>query len=288
MTADPLLLQLREFAKKLAEKDIPLIIGGGYGLLLKANHIQRAGARTRLEQIPIARSTGDIDVFLTSEVIVDKNRTAAIRQALDDLDYSPVPSAKYYQFFRKVNIGGISRNLKFDFLAAPVLGEQAKKVKVDVRRIRPRDAKGAPLHAHTTPEALTIEEHLLAVDIGEDGSRVEVFLPHPFSYIMLKLFALRDQINNEEKEFGRHHAFDIYSSWAMMMEEEFAQAEQLRTTYSGIGAIPEAVEIAHALFADQNARGIIRLKEHARIENVELLQTNEFISDIRALFLPGD
>jgi hypothetical protein len=74
----------------------------------------------------------------------------------------------------------------------------------------------------------------------------------------------------------------------MMMEEEFAQSEQLRTTYSGIGAMPEAVEIAQALFADQNARGIIRLKEHARIEKVELVETNEFIRDIRALFLPVD
>jgi len=31
--------------------------------------------------------------------------------------------------------------------------------------------------------------------------------------------------DNEAKEFGRHHAFDIYSTWAMMTEEEFEQAE---------------------------------------------------------------
>jgi hypothetical protein len=77
MNGDPLLNQLRQFAETLAEKNIPLVIGGGYGLLLKANHIQRLGARTRLEQIPIARSTGDIDVFLTTEVIINKNNMAA-------------------------------------------------------------------------------------------------------------------------------------------------------------------------------------------------------------------
>jgi hypothetical protein len=224
-------------------------------------------------------------VFLTNEVIIDKNNMAAIRQALDELGYSPVLGAEYYQFFREVTIGGAPRSLKFDFLAAPVLGEQAKKMRVDVRRIRPRGATEAPMHAHTTPEALTVEEHLLAVDIGEADKRVEVCLPHPFSYVLLKLFALRDQIDNEEKKFGRHHAFDIYSSWAMMTEEEFEQAEQLRAAYSDVGVMPEALEIAHALFADENSPGMIRLKEHARLQNVELVETGAFISDIRTLFL---
>ncbi len=285
MNEDPLLSQLRQLAENLEGKNIPLVIGGGYGLLLKANHTQRTGARTRLEQIPIARSTGDIDVFLTTEVIIDKNNMSAIRRALDELDYSPVVGAEYYQFFREVIVEGAPRNLKFDFLAAPVLGEQAKKVKADVRRIRPRAVTGAPMHAHTTPEALTLEEHLLAVNIGEADKRIEVFLPHPFSYVMLKLFALRDQIDNEAKEFGRHHAFDIYTTWAMMTEEEFRQAEDLRRQYADVGVMPEAIEIADALFADENAMGMIRLQEHARLESVEVVQIGEFIKDIRTLFL---
>src|ERR1700741_4220690 len=163
MNGDPLLDQLRQFANKLAEKNIPLVIGGGYGLLLKAQHIQRTGARTRLEQIPIARSTGDIDLFLTTEVIVDKNKMAAIRKALDELGYSPVPGAEYYQFFREVVIAGVPSNLKFDFLAAPPTGKQAEKVRADDRRIRPREKTETPMHAHTTPEAMTIEEHLISL-----------------------------------------------------------------------------------------------------------------------------
>jgi hypothetical protein len=285
MNADPLVSQLRQFAEKLAETNVRLIIGGGYGLLLKANHIQRIGARTRLERIPIARSTGDIDVFLTTEVIIDGNNMAAIRKALDELEYSPVPGAEYYQFFREVAIVGATRTLKFDFLAAPVTGEQASKVRADVRRIRPRAVTGAPMHARTTPEALTVEEHLLAVNIGEADKPIEVFLPHPFSYTMLKLFALRDQIDSEAKDFGRHHAFDIYTTWAMMTEEEFIQAEDLRRRYADVGVMPEAIGIAGALFADENAKGIIRLKEHAQVEGVDLIDMDEFIRDIRGLFI---
>jgi hypothetical protein len=285
MNGDPLLNQLRKFAHKLYEKNISLVIGGGYGLLLKAKHTQRNGARTRLQQIPIARSTGDIDVFLTTEVIVDKNKMAAIRQALEELDYSPVPGAEYYQFFREIVIAGVPRNLKFDFLAAPVVGEEAKKVKADVRRIRPRGKTERPMHAHTTPEAVTIEERLISVDIGEAGQPIEVFLPHPFSYTLLKLFALRDQVNNKAKEFGRHHAFDIYTTWAMMTEEELIQAEELRTQYADADIMSEAIKIANTLFADENAKGMIRLKEHTRTENVELVEIAEFTKDIRMLFL---
>jgi len=288
MNGDPLLDQLRHLAKKLAQKNIRFIVGGGYGLLLKANHIRRIGARTRVEQIPISRSTGDIDVFLTTEVITDQNNMAAIRQALDELGYSPVPGAEFYQFFREVTIGGAPRNLKFDFLAAPVFGEQAKKVKADVRRIRPRSVTGPPMHAHTTPEALTVEEHLLAVSIDQADKQIQVFLPHPFSYVMLKLFALRDQIDNEEKKFGRHHAFDIYSTWAMMREEEFKQAEQLRKHYADVGVMPNAIEIAQILFSNENAKGVIRLKEHAQLERVELFEIGEFIRDVRTLFLNDD
>lgn len=288
MNDDPLLIQLRQFAGKLAEKDIPLVIGGGYGLLLRANHIKRIGVRTRLEEIPIARSTGDIDVFLTTEVIINKGRTSAIRQVLDELGYSPVPGAEYYQFHREEMIEGVPRTLKFDFLAAPVTGEQAKMVNVDVRRIRPRGVTGAPMHAHTVPEALTVEEHLLSVEIGEADRRVEIFLPHPFSYVLLKLFALRDQLDNRDKNFGRHHAFDIYSTWAMMTEDEFGQAEQLRIKFSDIGAMPDALEIAQTLFADEHAMGMIRLKEHARLERANLAETDEFIKDVRDLFFTND
>ncbi len=283
MNDDPLLTQLRNFAEKLAKKNIPLIIGGGYGLLLKANHIQRIGARTRLEQIPIARSTGDIDVFLTTEVIIDNDKTTSIREVLDELGYSPVPGAEYYQFFRELKVGGVSRNLKFDFLAAPVTGEDAKLVRMDDRRIKPREAKG--FHAHTAPEALTIGEHLVAIGIGDETRPIEIFVPHPFSYVLLKLFALRDQLDDDEKNFGRHHAFDIYQTWAMMTEDEFEQAEQLRETYSELGVMPEALDIAQALFVHENARGMIRLKEHARLEGVNLVQADEFIKDVRHIFL---
>lgn len=62
-----------------------------------------------------------------------------------------------------------------------------------------------------------------------------------------------------------------------MTEEEFEQAEDLRRQYADVGVMPEAVEIADALFADENAKGMIRLQEHAQIARVELLEISEFV-----------
>lgn len=110
MNEDLLLQELRALASKLTVHNIPLILGGGYGILLRANHIQRTGVRTRIEDIPPTRSTADLDIFIASEVIIDSNKTHLIREALDELGYVPVDTAKYYQFFREVNLSGTTRN----------------------------------------------------------------------------------------------------------------------------------------------------------------------------------
>ena len=41
---------------ELQKDEIKLILGGGYGLLLRTEHIRRIEAATRFEQIPEARS----------------------------------------------------------------------------------------------------------------------------------------------------------------------------------------------------------------------------------------
>jgi len=59
------------------------------------------------------------------------------------------------------------------------------------------------------------------------------------------------------------------------------------TQYADVDVITEAIEIANTLFADENATGMIRLREHARIERDELFEIGEFVKDIRKLFGEG-
>lgn len=97
-----------------------------------------------------------------------------------------------------------------------------------------------------------------------------VYLPHPFSYLLLKLFALRDQVDDEEKGYGRHHAYDIYITIAMTTEEEWSQALQLREKYADTDQVTEARAIVNRLFAGTESLGVLRLREHARSNNYEL------------------
>lgn len=204
---DPLRVELRALANDLRARGVPLIVGGGYGLLLRNEMVRRSGARTLIPDFPTARSTEDLDIFLKAEVISDPEKTSPIREALNRRGYEPV--AKHFQFQRDTNYMGGIKKVKVDFLAAPVPDELQAKVKADQVRIRPRGGEG--LHAHVTPEALTVEESLVPVDIGEDDASLTIYLPHPFSYLLLKLHALRDRVYDEETDYGRHHAFDLYS-----------------------------------------------------------------------------
>jgi hypothetical protein len=240
-----------------------------------------------LREYPAVRSTQDLDIFLSAEIIVDAEKTRALREALDTLGYRPIESARYYQIVRSLASLGRKGELKIDLLAqVPRAG--IGLVKMDARRIRPRGY--AQLHAHTTPEALTIDRYLLPIDIGEGGESVEVFIPHPFSFIMLKLFALRDRIRRDphsEERRAPYHAFDIYSMVAMITAEEWKQGEQLRERYRDIDPLPEARSIVRELFADLYAPGTFLLREHAQTVGYLVPEQNveDFISDVRDLIL---
>lgn len=228
--------------------------------MLRNAMITDTGSRTLIPDLPSARSTEDLDIFLKAEVISDPEKTGPIREALDRRGYEPV--VPNFQFRREIYYRDRRRSVKVDFLAAPVPDELRGSVKTDPVRIRPRDGKG--LHAHVTPEALTIEESLISIDIGEGDESSTVFLPHPFSYLLLKLYALRDRIGDRDSDNGRHHAFDLYSTIATMTEQEWDESGSIRDRYSNTPQVIEARGIASDLFANRTAAGSLRLQEHAR------------------------
>ncbi|MCA1615157.1 MAG: nucleotidyltransferase family protein [Acidobacteria bacterium] len=282
MVIDPLREELRKLARALEPHGIRLIVGGGYGLLLRAEQIRSSGARTRFAELPVARSTNDIDIFLGAEVITDVAKTALIRAALDALGYEPIEGVRYYQFVLPVAYAGLPRGVKIDLLAAPVSGDREATVRQDSRRVRPREGGG--LHAHTTPEALTVEDHAQPVDVGGDEPAV-VYLPHPFSYLLLKLFALRDLLDDEAKGRGTHHAFDIYRTVAMMTSGEWQEALQMRERYAATDPVAEAGVLVEELFSGLEAPGMVRLREHARRVGEEIPPENlrSMIDDLHEL-----
>jgi hypothetical protein len=263
---------------------VPLIVGGGYGLVLREQLLRASRARTR-RTYPTARSTEDIDLFLKLELLLDAAQAQRFREALDGLGYEPVESAKYYQFARKLVLAGRERTLKIDLLArVPESPEEKRGARADSRRVRSRGF--GLLHAHATPEALTVEEGLVPVRILAGAEDATVYLPHPFSYLLLKLFALRDLLENVAKGYGRHHAADVFATVAMLTAGEWQETISMRGRFGDTAVVVEAGRIAEKLFGNRAAAGVQRLVDHFATlgERIPLDELDAFCGDLEAIF----
>ena len=181
--------------------------------------------------------------------------------------------------------GAEAAGIKIDILTGPQSCFQGTRVSVDARRARPNPSVG--IHAHPVDEAPTLEEGLLPVTLaGKLGSseswQVDVFLPHPYTFLMMKLFAFRDQLGDADKEFGRYHALDLYTILATTTEEEWEYALELRDQYGGEPYVMEAGRMVSKYFSALDCLGMIRLREspYYRPE----LQLGEFMSALNELF----
>lgn len=272
--------ELCRIARRLADDGISLIVAGGVGLLLRDRHIREMEATT-LRAYPRLRATSDIDLFLSAEIISDSQKTQRIRRLLDEFGYKPVETAKYYQFQRPLDEGAVLQVLKIDLLAPAAEGNN---VKINTRRIRPH--RFNELHAHVTPEAVTVEEYLTPVSLHCEGGDGLVYLPHPFTYVVLKLFAFRDRFDDPDKEYGRYHAFDIYVALSMMTEVEYEQAGELAARFAGTPQLDEARSIVEEFFGDVGGMGIIRIREHVRAVSIpeDELDLPGLVTDLADLF----
>jgi hypothetical protein len=143
------------------------------------------------------------------------------------------------------------------------------------------------IHAHPVDEVPTLEEHLIAFCLDghlRDGEpwRAGLYLPHPFSYLMMKLFAFNDQRDDGEQDYGRHHAMDLYCILAYATESDWRQAVQLSFRYSRDPHFMRAREYVTEGFSSANAMGILRLREHAYYSFE--LQVDLFMSALMELF----
>ena len=275
---------LLDLLSRLDSTTCPIILGGGYGLYLRRTILEREGTRTLLEHWPEARSTNDLDLFLRPELLCDSNRLASLKSALDELGYTPVEGAEHYQFRKDDPDGFIKRGIKIDLLTGPSSRFVGTRLKIDRRRVRPNPS--VKVHAHPTEEAITLDEHLQEVkfrieDDGESENK-SVYLPHPFTYCLMKLFAFRDQVDDSGKGNGSHHALDLYSIIAMMTESEWEQAKLMANANSDSEIGREAHRFVFEMFGSLISRGLLVMRENPYCS--DQLQLPEFIELIRVLF----
>jgi len=259
---DPLRGTLLDLDKQLGG-NASLCIGGGYGLYLKQLYLhEHPEVRTLfpLDVLPAARTTEDIDLFLRAEVVTDSTRMKRIREALDALGFKVVESAKFMQFVRPVAIGSV----KVDLMVGP-LGALSDRVEVDSRRVHPQPS--VELHAHPVDEALGIEEGQVAIPLagrlssGEEHATT-ILVPQTFTYLLMKLVAFRDRVDDADKDLGRHHALDVYRTVGLLTEPENAVVCQLSEQYRNAPKVIEVRRIVQEYFADGTSLGMLRIREH--------------------------
>ena len=285
ITIPDLQTSLLDLLLEIEGTDIKLIIGGGFGIYLKTDHVQRLGMRTLLREWPEVRSTNDLDLFLRPELLIESTRLKPLAKAIARLGYQVVPGAEKYQFVKPGPGDTDAGSIKIDILTGPQSCFQGTRVKADVRRARPNPSVG--VHAHPVDEAPTLEEGLLDVSlVGKFSSgkpwQAEVFLPHPFTFSMMKLFAFRDRIDDANKEFGRYHALDLYTIFATTTETEWGYALELSNQHGDHPYVLEAGRLVSEHFSALDRLGMVRLREspYYRPE----LQLNEFMSALQELF----
>jgi len=254
---------------------LPLVLAGGYGLYLKQQRLLDTDERTLFprKDWPIPRTTEDIDLLLHAEVATDSSRMSELRGALDSMGFEPIDTGRYYQFVRNDEYGMV----KIDLLAGP-LGKHESRVRSDPRRVRPRPSVN--LHARRTPEAIGVEEESISITV-EEANGVEVLIPNALTFVLMKLGALSDRANDEEKDFGRHHALDLYRCVAMLTPGEDESASRIRDRHAGHEATQTGLEQVEALFGTAESIGRIRLLEHSLLP--EAADVDRFVVELRHL-----
>ncbi|MCC6549623.1 MAG: hypothetical protein IT279_06095 [Ignavibacteriaceae bacterium] len=176
-----------------------------------------------------------------------------------------------------------------DLLSQPVGSKDLEKVVIKPPRIKPKGVE--KFHAFYHREAEIINFGLISVsEKVPDALRgifPNVFLPSAMSYIILKLFAFRDRIQDEKKDYGRHHAYDIFASILDMDEDDWKTAARQSELQKDSQILKEAKMLAGQYFSAPDQLGIIRIRENVQFRSNRTIYDPVipiFITDLKELF----
>lgn len=152
-------------------------------------------------------------------------------------------------------------------LTGPITDKASRqKLKITPPRVRPRG--DLQLHAYLTNEAIDFDQALLPLPVNgirSDGAQTAatIFVPQPFSFLLMKLHAFADRIADANRDLGRHHALDIYRIIAMLTPDEDDAVRENVQRHSTSSAVGRARQIIGEHFSSATALGTLRLREHA-------------------------
>ena len=281
---DPLTTHLLDFLFELERNGLktPLTIAGGFGLFLKRRYLAERKERTLLD-MHRARATEDIDIFVRLDVLCDLQQSQSIVDTLHHLGYEAVEEAKYMQWKKPIELSGLTGSIKIDFLVKNV---DARRRDLHIKEIRVRNPQVEGFHARITPEALLIDEKALEIPLSgrrSDGEEYEtrICIPHPFTYLIMKLFAFRDRQDDLNKQ---HHAFDVFSIVGLLTERELDETIELGTHHAQEPTVREARQIVKDCFTGTSPSGMIAIKTHPLFQSFGAEHYDAFLETLMEVF----
>ena len=133
ITIPDLKTSLLDLLHEVQGTEIKLIIGGGFGIYLKTDHVRRLGAQTFSREWPEPRSTNDLDLYLRPELLIQSTKLKPLAEAVSRLGYQVVPGAEKYQFVKPGPGGSAAGSIKIDILTGPQSCFLDTRVKADAR-----------------------------------------------------------------------------------------------------------------------------------------------------------
>lgn len=114
-----------------------------------------------------------------------------------------------------------------------------------------------------------------------------IFIPSGFNYIILKLHAYRDRVEDESVDLGRHHKYDIFGVIKDMDRSDWKNAAAHFEAEKESDYINSSIDIINEFFSTPKSLGIIRLQENQLFIKYSLefpAYLPEFIYDLKSLF----
>ncbi len=259
--------------------DTPFLIGGGMGLYLRSEYHDSERSPRYPRPVP-SRSTKDLDVILSAEMIANAVQMDQLREALADLGYEA--TTPHFQFARE--LGDTGHEVEIDLLTAPPRTEQKDEVKQSGIRARPHGSEG--IHGRVAEEARSIDRDAIPIDLSEAAQELNididaptVFIPSSFNYLVLKLHAFRDRRDDESSDYGRHHAMDIFTTITDMSREDWAAAEAHFEEECEQDHIQTATDIQQRFFSDSSDLGVVRIQENELYQRYEA-EFDEYLPNV--------
>jgi hypothetical protein len=199
------------------------------------------------------------------------------------------PKTKYFQFTKDIILSNSTREVVIDILSAPPKDIDSLKTKICKPRIKPIEVD--KFHAYLVNEAKGINIGPIPIEsvsiLSSETKISNIFIPSGFNYIILKLHAFRDRVEDESVDFGRHHAYDIFAVVTDMDKRDWENAASHFLSEKESDYIKSSISIIQEYFSSSSSLGILRLQENQFFKRYSPDFSNympDFISNPKSLF----